>query len=155
MKNKGVKVIAQNKKARFEFFIEDTYEAGIELYGTEVKSIRAGKVNLKESHADIKNGEVFVYNMHISPYEMGNINNKDPLRVRKLLLHKGEIRKLIGLKQQQGYTLVPLSLYFSGSKVKMELALAKGKKNYDKRHDLAQKDATRRMAQATRRDRDE
>ncbi|MPW25939.1 SsrA-binding protein SmpB [Alkalibaculum sp. M08DMB] len=155
MESKGIKVIAKNKKARHEYFIEDTYEAGIELYGTEVKSIRAGKVNLKESHADIKNGEVFVFNMHISPYEMGNINNKDPLRMRKLLLHKSEIRKLIGLKQQQGYTLVPLSLYFKGSKVKVELALAVGKKIHDKRHALASKDATRRMARAMRQERDE
>ena len=155
MKEQGVKVIAQNKKALHEYFIEDTYEAGIELYGTEVKSIRAGKANLKESHADIKNGEVFIYNMHISPYEMGNINNKDPLRARKLLLHKSEIRKLIGLKQQLGYTLVPLKLYFSGSKVKVALALAKGKKLYDKRHDLASKDAARRMQRAARQERDE
>ena len=152
LKDNGIKVIAQNKKARFEYFIEDTYEAGIELYGTEVKSIRAGKINLKESYADIKNGEVFVYNMHISPYEMGNIYNKDPLRVRKLLLHKREIRKLIGLKQQQGYTLVPLKIYFKNSKVKVELALAKGKKIYDKRHDIAKKDAERRMQQAVRED---
>lgn len=151
LKNSGIKIIAQNKKARHEYFIEDTYEAGIELFGTEVKSIRAGKINLKESYADIKNGEVFVYNMHISPYEMGNIYNKDPLRVRKLLLHKSEIRKLIGLRQQQGYTLVPLSVYLKNSKVKVELALAKGKKLHDKRHDIAKKDAERRMAQAVKR----
>ena len=154
LKNNGIKVIAQNKKARHEYFIEDTYEAGIELFGTEVKSIRAGKINLKESHADIKNGEVFVYNMHISPYEMGNIYNKDPLRVRKLLLHKSEIRKLIGLRQQQGYTLVPLSVYLKNSKVKIELALAKGKKLHDKRHDIASKDAERRIQQAVRRERE-
>lgn len=150
MKEKGRKIIAQNKKARHEYFIEDTYEAGLELFGTEVKSIRAGKVNLKDSHVDIRDGEAFVYGMHISPYEMGNIYNKDPLRIRKLLLHKNEIRKLIGLKQQQGYTLIPLSLYFSGSKVKMELALAKGKKIYDKREDIAKKDAQRRMERAIR-----
>ncbi|MFZ7130838.1 MAG: SsrA-binding protein SmpB [Eubacteriales bacterium] len=150
MKERGKKIIAQNKKARHDYFIEDTYEAGMALFGTEVKSIRAGKVNLKDSHVDIKNGEAFVYSMHISPYEMGNIYNKDPLRIRKLLLHKSEIRKLIGLKQQQGYTLIPISLYFSGNKVKMELALAIGKKNYDKRQDIAKKDATRRMERAIR-----
>lgn len=154
MKEKGFRLIAQNKKARYEYFIEDTYEAGLELFGTEVKAIRAGMANIKESHAVIRDGEVFIYNMHIGPYEQGNINNKDPLRARKLLLHKSEIRKLIGLKQQLGYTLVPLKLYFSGSKVKLEIALAKGKKNYDKRHDIASKDATRRMARAIRQDRE-
>lgn len=154
MKEQGKKIITKNKKATFDYFIEDTYEAGIELFGTEVKSIRGGKVNIKESHIDIRDGEAFIYGMHISPYEAGNIFNKDPLRTRKLLLHKSEIRKLIGLKQQQGYTLVPLSLYFSRSKVKVEVALAKGKKNYDKRHDIAKKDATRRMDRAIRQDRE-
>lgn len=153
MKKEGIKIIVKNKKARHDYFIEDAFEAGIELFGTEVKSIRSGKVNLKDSYADIKNGEIFIYNMHISPYEMGNIYNKDPLRVRKLLLHKSEIRKLLGQKQQQGFALVPLSLYFSGSKVKVELALGKGKKLYDKRHDIAKKDATRRMDRAIRQDR--
>ncbi|MBF7097236.1 SsrA-binding protein SmpB [Alkalibacter mobilis] len=147
------KTIAQNKKARHDFFIEDTFEAGIELFGTEVKSLRAGKVNLKDSYADVHNGELYIYNLHISPYEQGNIFNKDPLRIRKLLMHKREINKLMGLKQTQGYTLVPLSLYFKGSKVKVQLALAKGKKVYDKRHDIAKKDAERRMQKATRVDR--
>lgn len=146
----AIKTIAQNKKARHDFFIEETFEAGIELFGTEVKSIRAGKVNLKDSYADVYNGELYIYNMHISPYEHGNIFNKDPMRIRKLLMHKKEITKLLGLKQTQGYTLVPLSLYFKGSKVKVQLALAKGKKVYDKRHDIAKKDAERRMQKATR-----
>ncbi|QSX08219.1 SsrA-binding protein SmpB [Alkalibacter rhizosphaerae] len=147
------KTIAQNRKARHEYFIEETFEAGIELFGTEVKSIRAGKVNLKDSYADVYNGEMYIYNMHISPYEHGNIFNKDPLRTRKLLMHKKEITKLMGLKQTQGYTLVPLSLYFKGSRVKVQLALAKGKKVYDKRHDIAKKDAERRIQKATRVDR--
>lgn len=140
-----VKIIAKNKKARHDYFIEDTYECGIVLSGTEVKSIRQGKVSLKESYADVKDGEVYVYQMNITPYEQGNIFNKDPLRPRKLLLHKQQIRKLIGLKQREGYTLVPLSLYFSGSRVKIELALAKGKKLYDKRHSIAERDANRRI----------
>lgn len=140
-----VKMIAKNKKARHDYFIEDTYECGIVLSGTEVKSIRQGKVSLKESYADVKDGEVYVYQMNITPYEQGNIFNKDPLRPRKLLLHKQQIRKLIGLKQREGYTLVPLSLYFSGSRVKIELALAKGKKLYDKRHSIAERDANRRI----------
>ena len=147
---KGEKVIAKNKKARHNFFIEDEYETGIVLSGTEVKSIRAGKVNIKDSYADFKDGELYLYNMHVSPYEQGNIFNKDPLRTRKLLLHKRELRRLIGLKQTQGNTLVPLSLYFKKNKVKVELALAKGKKVYDKRHDIAKKDAQRRMQKATR-----
>ncbi|MDD4690648.1 MAG: SsrA-binding protein SmpB [Eubacterium aggregans] len=144
------KNIANNKKARHDYFIEETYECGIALYGTEVKSLRQGKVSLKESYADIRDGEVFVFQMNISPYEQGNIYNKDPLRPRKLLLHKSEIRKLIGLKQRDGYTLVPLSLYFSRGKVKLELALAKGKKLYDKRHTIAEKDAKRRMQRSIR-----
>ena len=139
------KIIANNKKARHDYFIEETYECGIALSGTEVKSLRQGKASLKESYADIRNGEVFVFQMNISPYEKGNIYNKDPLRPRKLLLHKSEIRKLIGLKQREGYTLIPLSLYFIRGKVKLELALAKGKKLYDKRHTLAEKDAKRRI----------
>lgn len=135
----SVKIIATNKKAKHDFFIEDTYETGIVLVGTEVKSIRQGKVNLKDSYAQVKNGEMFVYKMHISPYEKGNIFNKDPLRVRKLLLHKREINKLFGLILQKGYALVPLSLYFKDGKVKMELGLARGKKLYDKRQDLKEK----------------
>lgn len=137
--------IAQNKKAYHEYFIEETIECGIELFGTEVKSLRQGKVNLKDSYCNIVKGEIFVNGMHISPYEKGNIFNKDPLRVRKLLLHRREINKLIGLSQQQGYTLVPISLYFVGSKVKLEMALAKGKKLYDKRDDAAKRDAKRDM----------
>ena len=140
---KGVKIVAQNKKARHDFFIEDTYEAGIALCGTEVKSIRQGKVNLKDSYAQVKNGELLVYQMHVSPYEKGNIFNKDPLRVRKLLLHKREINRLNGLVMQKGYTLVPLSLYLKNGLVKMELAVAQGKKLYDKRAAIAKKDAER------------
>ena len=123
---------------------------GIVLSGTEVKSIRQGKVSLKESFADIYNGEIYVYQMHIDPYEQGNIYNKDPLRTRKLLMHKKQIQKLIGLKQREGYTLVPLSLYFKDSKVKMELALAKGKKLYDKRHAIAERDSNRRIQKSMR-----
>lgn len=140
-----IRVIARNKKARHDYFIEETYECGIVLSGTEVKSIRQGKVSLKESYADFLNGELFVYQMNISPYEMGNIYNKDPLRTRKLLMHKRELSKLIGLKQRDGYTLIPLSLYFSRGRVKIELALAKGKKVYDKRHSIAERDASRRI----------
>jgi len=139
------KYLAKNRKAWHEFFIEDTFEAGLVLVGTEVKSIRLGKVNIKESYADIKNGEVFLYSMNISPYEKGNIYNVDPLRVRKVLLNKKEIKKLIGLTKEKGYTLVPLSLYLKNGLVKLELAIAKGKKNYDKRHALAEKDAKRRI----------
>ena len=134
------KLIAKNPTARHNYSIENTLEAGIVLTGTEIKSIRAGKVNLKDSYAIIKNGEVFVLGMHISPYEHGNIFNKDPLRSRKLLLSKREINKLIGLTKQKGYTLVPISLYFSGSFVKLELGIGKGKKLYDKRRELAKKD---------------
>jgi SsrA-binding protein len=144
------KLIANNKKARHDYFIEETYECGLVLSGTEVKSLRQGKVSLKESYADIRDGEVYVYQMNISPYEQGNIYNKDPLRVRKLLLHKQEIRKLIGLTQREGYTLVPLTLYFSKGRVKMELALAKGKKLYDKRHTIAEKDSKRRIQRGLR-----
>ena len=143
MAKDGIKVVAQNKKARHDYFIEDTYEAGIELSGTEVKSIRQGSVNLKDSYAQVEKGEVFVHNMHVSPYEKGNIFNKDPMRTRKLLLHKFEINKLIGYVQQKGYTLVPLSIYLKGSLVKVELAIAKGKLLHDKRHDIAERDAKR------------
>ena len=140
--------ITKNKKAFFDFHIFDKYEAGIVLTGTEIKSIRQGKVNLKESYAGIKNGEVFIYSMHISPYEHGNIYNKDPLRTRKLLLNKKEINKLIGKIQTKGYTLIPVSLYFKDSLVKLELGIGKGKKLYDKREDIAKKDAERRMQHA-------
>ncbi|OQB14768.1 MAG: SsrA-binding protein [Firmicutes bacterium ADurb.Bin193] len=135
--------MAQNKKARHDYFIEDTLEAGIELFGTEVKSVRQGKVNLKDSYATVDNGEMFVRGMHISPYEKGNVFNKDPLRVRKLLLHRREINRLLGLSMQQGYSIIPLGVYFKGSKVKLEIALAKGKKLYDKREDAASRDAKR------------
>jgi len=141
----NTKNIASNKKAYHDYFIEDKYEAGIVLVGTEVKSIRQGKVNLKDSYVNIKNGEAFVYNLHISPYEKGNIYNVDPMRVRKLLLNKREIRKLIGLVTLNGYSLIPLSLYLKNGLVKMEMAAARGKKNYDKRQDIAKKDAERRM----------
>lgn len=134
-------VIAKNPTARYHYFIEDSIEAGIVLTGTEIKSIRAGKVNLKDSYASIEHGEVFVHAMHISPYEHGNIFNKDPLRKRKLLLNQRQIAKLAGKIQQQGYTLVPISLYFKGSFVKLELGIGKGKKLYDKREELAKKDA--------------
>lgn len=141
-----IKLIAKNPTAYHNYDITDTLEAGIVLSGTEIKSIRAGKVNLKDTYAMLKNGEVFVVGMHISPYEHGNIFNKDPLRDRKLLLHKKEIQKLIGLTKQQGYTLVPICLYFKGSHVKIELGIGKGKKLYDKRQDLAKKDALRQIA---------
>ena len=139
------KIIAKNKQAYHEYFIEEKYEAGLVLVGTEVKSIRQGKVNLKDSYVSIKDGEAFVYNMHISPYEKGNIYNVDPLRPRKLLLNKREIRKLIGFTTLKGYSLIPLSLYLKNGLVKMELSVAKGKKLYDKRQDMAKKDAQRRM----------
>ncbi len=147
MKKDGIKTVATNRKARHEYFIEETYEAGIALTGTEVKSIRQGKVNVKDSYASIEKGEVFLNNMHISPYEQGNIFNVDPLRKRKLLLHKREIRKLMVATTQKGYTLVPLSVYIKDGLVKIELAVAKGKKLYDKREDIAKRDAERRMKQ--------
>lgn len=137
------KLIANNKKAYHDYFIEEKYEAGIELYGTEVKSLRMGKCSIKESFIRIDHGEVFVYNMHISPYEKGNIFNKDPLRIKKLLLHRSEIRKITGKIAQKGYTLVPLQIYFKGSLAKVEIGLAKGKKLYDKRQDIAKKDQRR------------
>lgn len=143
MAKESKKLIANNKKARFDFFIEDTFEAGISLHGTEVKSLRMGKCSIKESFIRIENGEVFIYNMHISPYEKGNIFNKDPLRIKKLLLHKYEINKLSGQMAQKGYTIVPLTVYFKGSLVKVEIGLAKGKKLYDKRQDIAKKDQKR------------
>lgn len=137
------KLIANNKKAYHDYFIEEKYEAGISLAGTEVKSLRMGRCSIKEAFIRIEHDEVFVYNMHISPYEKGNIFNKDPLRVRKLLLHRQEIRKIQGHITQKGYTIVPLNVYFSGSLVKVEIGLAKGKKLYDKRQDIAKKDQRR------------
>ena len=143
MAKESKKLIANNKKAFFDYFIEDKYEAGIALHGTEVKSLRLGKCSIKESFIRIEKGEMYIYNMHISPYEKGNIFNKDPLRIKKLLLHKYEINKLAGEIQQKGYTLVPLSVYLSGSLVKVEIGLARGKKLYDKRQDIAKKDQRR------------
>lgn len=142
-KKSGMKLIANNKKAFHDYFIEDTYEAGIALVGTEVKSLRAGKCSVKESFIRVENGEVYIYGMHISPYEKGNIFNKDPLRVRKLLLHRAEINKLLGKTKEQGITIMPLKVYFKGSLVKVEIGLAKGKKLYDKRQDIAKKDQKR------------
>ncbi|MEF2642262.1 MAG: SsrA-binding protein SmpB [Clostridia bacterium] len=143
------KLIAKNPTAKHNYTIIDTLESGIVLTGTEIKSIRAGKVNLKDSYASInKNGEVYIYSMHISPYEHGNIFNKDPLRARKLLLNRREINKIIGLINQKGYTLVPVSLYFKGSLVKLELGIGKGKKLYDKRQDMAKKDAEMKIRRA-------
>ena len=142
-KTDGKKLIANNKKAYHDYFIEETYEAGIALHGTEVKSLRMGKCSIKESFVRIEKGEVFIYGMHVSPYEKGNIFNRDPLRVKKLLLHKGEINKLVGKIAEKGFTLVPLKVYFKGSLVKVEIGLAKGKKLYDKRADIAKKDIRR------------
>lgn len=143
MAKQARKLIANNKKVYHDYFLEETFEAGIALAGTEVKSMRMGKCSIKESFIHIENGEVILYGMHISPYEKGNIFNKDPLRVRKLLLHRQEIRKIQGHITQKGYTIVPLSVYFSGSLVKVEIGLAKGKKLYDKRQDIAKKDQRR------------
>lgn len=143
MERKSVKSIARNKKAGHDYFIDETYEAGIELFGTEVKSLRAGQVNLKDSWCEIKNGEIYVNGMHISPYEKGNIFNRDPIRSRRLLMHKREILKLFGLVQQQGVALIPLELYFSGSRVKVAVGVCRGKKLYDKRDDMARRDAKR------------
>lgn len=142
------KLIAKNPNAYHNYSIEDKYETGIELTGTEIKSIRNGKVNLKDSYAMIKDGEIYILGMHISPYEQGNIFNKDPLRSRKLLLNRREINKLIGKINQQGYSLIPISLYFKGQFVKIELGLGKGKKLYDKREDIAKKDAERKIQRA-------
>ena len=142
-KEKGSRLIANNKKAYHDYFIEETYEAGIALHGTEVKSLRMGKCSIKESFVRIENEEVYIYGMHISPYEKGNIFNRDPLRVKKLLLHKREIRNMKGKIAEKGYTLVPLKVYFNRSLVKVEIGLAKGKKLYDKRQDIAKKDQRR------------
>ena len=145
MSKESVKLVANNKKAYHDYFIEDKFEAGIELFGTEVKSIRMGKCSIKESFIRIEKGQVYIYGMHISPYEKGNIFNKDPLRVRRLLMHKTEIRRLDSKLAEKGLTLVPLQVYFKGSLVKVEVGLARGKKLYDKRHDNAQKDARREV----------
>lgn len=144
----STKTITQNKKAHHDYFVLESYEAGIELCGTEVKSLRAGKVNLKDSWCNIVDGEIFVNGMHISPYDHGNIFNRDPMRVRKLLMHKKEINKLFGTLQQQGLSLIPISLYFKGSKVKMQVGLCKGKKLYDKRATIADRDAKRNIQRA-------
>lgn len=143
MAKEAMKLVANNKKAYHDFFIEEKYEAGLVLHGTEVKSLRMGKCSIKEAFIRIENGEVYIYGMHISPYEKGNIFNKDPLRVRKLLLHRQEIRKLIGNRSEKGYTIVPLQVYFKDGRAKIEIGLAKGKKLYDKRQDIAKKDQKR------------
>ena len=144
----NTKTIAQNKKAYHDYFVEEIYEAGIELFGTEVKSIRLGQVNLKDSWCDIDNGEMSIKGMHVSPYEKGNIFNRDPMRAKKLLMHKKEILKLFGLVKVQGYTLIPLALYFKGSRVKASIGLCRGKKLYDKRADMAKKAAARDIDRA-------
>ena len=143
MAKEELKLVANNKKAYHDYFIEEKYEAGLVLHGTEVKSLRMGKCSIKEAFIRIENGEVFIYGMHISPSEKGNIFNKDPLRVRKLLLHKSQIQKLIGNSAEKGYTIVPLQVYFSNGRAKIEIGLAKGKKLYDKRQDIAKKDQKR------------
>lgn len=145
MPKESTKTIAQNKKAYHDYFVVESMEAGIELVGTEVKSLRAGRVNLKDSWCSVAKGELFVNGMHISPYEQGNIFNKDPMRVRRLLMHKREILRLYGLVKQEGYSIIPLSLYFKGSRVKMQVGLCKGKKLYDKRADMAARDAKRNI----------
>ena len=143
MAQTGTKLIANNKKARFDYFILESFETGIELFGTEVKSLRLGQCSIKEAWVDIRDGEVYIYGMHINPYEKGNIFNKDPLRVRKLLMHREEIRRLIGKIKEKGLTLVPLQVYFKGSLVKGEIGLAQGKKKYDKRESIAKNDQRR------------
>ncbi len=148
MRTKGTKLIAENRKARHEYFVLEDFEAGIELTGTEVKSIRQGNVNLKDSWCSIENGELLIKQMHISPYEKGNIFNRDPLRVRRLLMHKKEIMRLFGKQKQDGLALVPLSMYFKDSRVKIQLGLCKGKKLYDKREDAAKRDAKRSIDRA-------
>ena len=144
----GTKLIAQNKKARHDYFVEETYEAGISLAGTEVKSIRGGRVNLKDAYCSVKDGELFVLGMHISPYEQGNIFNKDPMRPRRRLMHKKEIANLFGKTKQDGYALIPLSVYFKNSRVKIEIGLCKGKKLHDKRDSIAARDAKREIDRA-------
>ena len=150
MAKESLKTIAQNKKAYHEYFVIESFEAGIELCGTEVKSIRQGKVNLKDAWCTIDEGELFVKGMHVSPYEQGNIFNKDPLRIRRLLMHRREIMRLLGQVKQEGYSLIPLSLYFKGSRVKLQLGLCKGKKLYDKRADMAAKTAKRDIERAVK-----
>lgn len=150
MKNENFKTITENRKARHEYFVLESMETGIELMGTEVKSLRLGQVNLKDSWCSIDNGELFIKGMHISPYEKGNIFNRDPMRVRKLLMHRKEINRLFGKVKQDGLTLIPLSLYFKGSIVKVQLGLCKGKKLYDKREDAAKKDAKRQIERAVK-----
>ena len=150
MDKSGIKLAAQNRKAYHDYFVEDRYEAGIELFGTEVKSIRAGALNLKDSFCVAKDGEIYAYSLHISPYEQGSIFNRDPDRPKRLLMHKREIRKLHGLQKQDGYALSPLSVYFKNSRVKVELGLCKGKKTYDKRDAVAKRDAKREMDRAMR-----
>ena len=145
MDKAGTKTIVQNRQVRHDYFILESYEAGIELFGTEVKSLRAGKANLKDSWCEIKDGELFVRGMHVSPYEQGNIFNRDAYRVRKLLMHKREIMRLLGITKQQGLTLIPLQVYFKGSRVKIEVGLCRGKKLYDKREDAARRDAKREI----------
>lgn len=150
MENKPKKIISNNKKAYHDYFVDEKIEAGIELFGTEVKSVRAGSVNLKDSYVSLKTGEAILIGMHISPYEQGNIFNRDPMRERRLLLHKKEIARLIGKTKEKGYSLIPLSVYFSGSLVKIELGLARGKKAYDKRDAIAERDAKRNMDRAVK-----
>ena len=142
-KERKYKLIAQNRKARHDYFVQETFQAGIELFGMEVKSLRAGRCNLADSHIEVRDREAFVVNMHISPYNFANINQKDPMRRRRLLLHRHEINRLIGAVTRDGFTIVPLKIYFSGSLVKLDIALVKGKKLYDKRHDIAKRDARR------------
>ena len=149
-KSKGIKPLVSNRRARHDFFVEETYECGMELKGTEVKSIRQGRANLKEAYARVRNGEVFVDGMHISPYEQGNIFNTDPLRPKRLLLHKSEIRKLQGLVSRQGYTLIPLQLYLKDGRVKLELGVCRGKQLHDKRDAVAEHDAMRDIERAMR-----
>ena len=148
MQKTGIKIAAQNRKAYHDYFVEDRYEAGVELFGTEVKSIRGGALNLKDAYCVVNDGEIFVHHMHISPYEQGNIFNKDPDRPKRLLMHKREIRRLHDLQKQDGYALIPLSVYFKDSHVKIEVGLCKGKKNYDKRQSIAERDAKREMDRA-------
>ena len=146
--NEGIKIASENRKARHDYHIHEAFETGMVLTGTEVKSLRAGKANLKDSYANIREGEVYLYNMHISPYEEGNQFNHEPLRPRKLLMHKSEIVKLFSQTREKGFTLIPLKIYFKHGMAKLELGLASGKKNYDKRHDLAERDAKREVDRA-------
>ena len=150
MGKESIKLVANNKKAYHDFFIEEKFEAGISLFGTEIKSIRLGKVSIKESYIEINKGEAYIIGMNISPYEKGNIFNKDPLRTRKLLLHKAEINTLLGKSSEKGYTIMPLQVYLKDGKCKVEIGLAKGKKLYDKREDIAQRDAKRRIERSVR-----